>query len=280
MCDLEEFDAKTLEQTSLAIFLMATYGEGEPTDNAAAFFKWLKPDGVAAGGGAAVGCLSKLSFSVFGLGNRQYEHFNRMGKLINDYLAEPRFGAKRAYAYGEGDDDGTLEEDFDAWRKDMWQALLAQFHPNGNGNGQALASSQTSSGVSAVGGGSSPAASVSLVSASSGGGDELAKALVNRMSLQFEMAPQPRMTAAQAEAARLKTFPNLGKGGRGRGDSWDAAGASSPASSASSSNIAASSKHFFSAVTSTVRVNRELRTLDKDEAGSTRHFEIDMAGTG
>jgi len=44
MHDLENFDAEELCKTKLAIFLMATYGEGEPTDNAARFAKWMNPE--------------------------------------------------------------------------------------------------------------------------------------------------------------------------------------------------------------------------------------------
>lgn len=43
MCDLDSFDADELAKSKLAIFLMATYGEGEPTDNAARFAKWVDP---------------------------------------------------------------------------------------------------------------------------------------------------------------------------------------------------------------------------------------------
>lgn len=117
--DLEEFDPELIANTDLALFIMATYGEGEPTDNAAKFFKWLKntddaiPDNY----------LSKLKFSVFGLGNRQYEHYNRMGKLVNTNLE--KFGGKRLYDYGEGDDDGTLEEDFESWKNNLYPSLIA-----------------------------------------------------------------------------------------------------------------------------------------------------------
>lgn len=72
--DLEDFNEDDLLSAQLAIFLMATYGEGEPTDNATAFYKWLQ---------SADANLNSLSFSVFGLGNKQYEHFNRMGKVID-----------------------------------------------------------------------------------------------------------------------------------------------------------------------------------------------------
>ncbi len=45
-----------------------------------------------------------LSYTVFGLGNKTYEHYNSMGRLVDKRLAE--MGANRLYKRGEGDDDG------------------------------------------------------------------------------------------------------------------------------------------------------------------------------
>lgn len=123
--DLEEFDPEVLSQTRTAIFLMATYGEGEPTDNAAKFFKWLKNDDRE----LENSFLSKVEFTVFGLGNRQYEHFNRMGKLTDKFLET--LGGKRVFNYGEGDDDGTLEEDFDKWKASLWTSLRRHYGLDG-----------------------------------------------------------------------------------------------------------------------------------------------------
>lgn len=44
-----------------------------------------------------------LFAQVFGLGNKTYEHFNAMGKLVDKRLAE--LGAKRVFDLGLGDDD-------------------------------------------------------------------------------------------------------------------------------------------------------------------------------
>lgn len=44
--------------------VMATYGEGDPTDNAVEFYKWIHEDG------REEGCLKGMSFAVMGLGNR------------------------------------------------------------------------------------------------------------------------------------------------------------------------------------------------------------------
>jgi len=126
VCDLEDFDPESMKEPKLAIFLMATYGEGEPTDNAHKLHNWMKPAAEADGGMTAEdGDLSGLKFTVFGLGNKQYEHYNRMGKSTNASLE--RLGGERVADYGEGDDDGNLEEDFNAWREKMWVQLVERF---------------------------------------------------------------------------------------------------------------------------------------------------------
>eukprot|EP01031_Cornospumella_fuschlensis_P041113 gene41113-50159_t len=128
MADLDEFTPEVLKDTEKAIFLMATYGEGEPTDNAAKFIKWLKGEGEQ--GEVEEGYLKQVNYTVFGLGNKQYEHYNRMGKLTNSLLE--KHGAKVMYAYGEGDDDGTLEEDFLNWKANLWKELQTKFIHDGS----------------------------------------------------------------------------------------------------------------------------------------------------
>lgn len=114
----------------MAIFCLATYGEGEPTDNAREFYDWLK----AAEESKNVD-LSGLSYTVrlhlppsfshpsrvlsshlfllfpslaadnkvFGLGNKTYEQFNFVARGVDAALQA--LGAKRVFERGEGDDD-------------------------------------------------------------------------------------------------------------------------------------------------------------------------------
>lgn len=44
-----------------------------------------------------------------------------MGRLFDKRFLE--MGGKQFYARGEGDDDCTLDEDFNKWKKGMWPAL-------------------------------------------------------------------------------------------------------------------------------------------------------------
>lgn len=116
---------------SRILFLMATYGEGEPTDNAQGFISTLQQKSGILGPAAKetpdesefdFKFLEGLDFSVFGLGNTQYEYFNAMGKLVDDCLV--KLGAKRIASMGLGDDDADLESDFEQWRENVvWPAL-------------------------------------------------------------------------------------------------------------------------------------------------------------
>lgn len=111
--DVEEF----LEGECLAVFCLATYGEGDPTDNAQEFFDWLQSGG---------GDLSGMKFAVFGLGNKTYEHFNSMAKYVDKRLEE--LGAKRIHQLGLGDDDANLEDDFITWKEDFWKSACTEFN--------------------------------------------------------------------------------------------------------------------------------------------------------
>ena len=133
--DLEDFNEEEFVNVERAVFIMATYGDGDPTDNASEFYNWMtnKESGLSSKH------LKLLEYTVFGLGNTQYEHYNRMGRTTYEGLQ--KLGARRMFEYGEGDDDAELEEDFEAWKDKMWVALTKRFGGKGEVDGVGKAES-------------------------------------------------------------------------------------------------------------------------------------------
>ncbi|KAK0391239.1 hypothetical protein NLU13_0740 [Sarocladium strictum] len=124
VADLEEYDFDNLDSIpsdKVVMFVLATYGEGEPTDNAVEFYEFITGEDVSFEGGNDPP-LSNLNYVAFGLGNNTYEHYNSMVRNVNKALE--KLGGNRIGEAGEGDDGaGTMEEDFLAWKDPMWTAL-------------------------------------------------------------------------------------------------------------------------------------------------------------
>ncbi|KAL6244166.1 hypothetical protein RBB50_009036 [Rhinocladiella similis] len=126
--DLEDYDYENLDafpEDKIAFFVMATYGEGEPTDNAVEFWEFINSDPPSFSNDSEDQPLGNLKYVAFGLGNNTYEHYNLMVRNLDKILT--KLGAKRIGDAGEGDDGaGTMEEDFLAWKEPMWAALAKE----------------------------------------------------------------------------------------------------------------------------------------------------------
>ncbi|KAJ7070023.1 putative cytochrome P450 oxidoreductase [Mycena amicta] len=124
VCDPEEYDFENLDQlpeNSAVFFVMATYGEGEPTDNAVQLMQNLHDESFEFSNGQH--SLEGIKYVVFALGNKTYEHYNLIGRQVDEYVA--KMGGTRIGERGEGDDDKSMEEDYLEWKDGMWEAFAA-----------------------------------------------------------------------------------------------------------------------------------------------------------
>ncbi|KAH8361322.1 hypothetical protein KR084_009177 [Drosophila pseudotakahashii] len=121
-CDMEELLQLKDISNSLAVFCLATYGEGDPTDNAMEFYEWITNGDVD---------LTGLNYAVFGLGNKTYEHYNKVAIYVDKRLEE--LGANRVFELGLGDDDANIEDDFITWKDRFWPAVCDHFGIEGGG---------------------------------------------------------------------------------------------------------------------------------------------------
>ncbi|KFY68501.1 hypothetical protein V496_01023 [Pseudogymnoascus sp. VKM F-4515 (FW-2607)] len=123
VCSLEDYDYENLcnfPSDAVAMFVISTFGEGEPPDNAQDFYNFINNESISFSNGSS--SLSSLNFVSFGLGNSTYEHFNAASERIDKSLE--RLGGHRIGVAGRGDDgEKTTEEDFLAWKESMWAAL-------------------------------------------------------------------------------------------------------------------------------------------------------------
>lgn len=58
---------------------------------------------------------------MFGLGNKQYEHFCAVGVKV--FSAMEQLGAAPVVRRGDGDDDVDIDADFETWRTELYSSL-------------------------------------------------------------------------------------------------------------------------------------------------------------
>ncbi|KIX94670.1 uncharacterized protein Z520_09716 [Fonsecaea multimorphosa CBS 102226] len=112
--DLSDYDSDSIAQLNdgqLAIFILSTYGEGDPSDNAHGFWDWINngsPD-----------ALPGLQYAAFGLGNSNYKYYNRVVDVVVEALNGK--GASLLLPVGKADDaERSTDEDFLSWKDDLF----------------------------------------------------------------------------------------------------------------------------------------------------------------
>jgi len=117
--DLDDLDElKFVNEDGVSIFFMATYGEGGPTDNADIFYRWLSN---AQKDKDNRFLLKNKQFAVFGLGNKEYQYFNKIGLDVDRYLFN--LGGQRLCDVGLGDSQVNIDKDFEIWERTLLKSL-------------------------------------------------------------------------------------------------------------------------------------------------------------
>lgn len=111
LLSMEKAMPSSLAAHEHAFFLASTYGEGDPPDGAKAFRAALLDEGAPR--------LSSLRYSVFCLGDKNYEHFCRFGIELDERLKA--LGARALAARVESDVD--VDAPFAAWAKQVAASL-------------------------------------------------------------------------------------------------------------------------------------------------------------
>ncbi|CBZ55675.1 hypothetical protein NCLIV_060990 [Neospora caninum Liverpool] len=135
--DLEDFDPHAFLAQKYKVLVVATYGEGEPTDNARTFFEWLKAYTKSLKEGSAPSSPMRGWCAVFGLGSSEYERFNRSGRRafkMLDYIAKrqqelhapSRSLLRLMCPLGLGDGAKDSDVDFADWRQEHFVPALKQ----------------------------------------------------------------------------------------------------------------------------------------------------------
>lgn len=110
LVDLGEINPSDLLTDTQAVFIVSTWGEGEPPDDADAF--WLDME-------AADLDLSQLNYAVFGLGDSGYDNFNGFARNLDERLEA--LGAKSFFERVDSDID--YNDDFDAWEAKVFERM-------------------------------------------------------------------------------------------------------------------------------------------------------------
>lgn len=110
---LDRISAKHLAQEKYALIIVSTFGEGDPPENAKAFYEQLHADYQPR--------LDALSYAVLALGDKNYEQFCKCGSDIDARLHA--LGAQRIFERVDCDVD--YEEPFERWQTGVFGVLEA-----------------------------------------------------------------------------------------------------------------------------------------------------------
>lgn len=113
---LENYAPKDLENEKNVIFVVSTFGSGDPPANGSGFKEYLRnlPED-------AKKKFQGINYAVFGLGSTLYPNFAAFGEYVDKQMAH--FGASRITPLVKGDEVAGSELSYKKWMGELWTSL-------------------------------------------------------------------------------------------------------------------------------------------------------------
>ena len=113
LVDMAKYETVDLTKEENVLVITSTYGDGDPPDNAQAFWNYLKAD--------TAPTLAHLSYSVLALGDTNYAAFCQFGKICDERFE--KLGAKRVHPRVDCDVD--CDGPAKSWTDGVFAALAS-----------------------------------------------------------------------------------------------------------------------------------------------------------
>eukprot|EP01129_Flabellula_baltica_P006239 TRINITY_DN2317_c0_g1_i1.p1 TRINITY_DN2317_c0_g1~~TRINITY_DN2317_c0_g1_i1.p1 ORF type:complete len:661 (-),score=169.57 TRINITY_DN2317_c0_g1_i1:44-2026(-) len=125
VCALDDYDPDLLvESNNYVIFIVSTYTDGTPPDNAKKFYLWLEDS--KNDHRVQRNLLLGLKYCIFGCGNAEYkENFNFVSRKMHRFLRNLR--ATPLVPIGIGNEQEDMDKQFEQWSRNMWRSLKKDY---------------------------------------------------------------------------------------------------------------------------------------------------------
>lgn len=121
MASLSDYDSPTIaniDHGTLVIFILSTYGEGDPPDNAYDFADWLRS-------GLSDRSLSELHFAMLGIGSSNYKWYNQFSRTAFEQLRKADAIPVMDLCLAD-DANGMTDEDYFNWTAKLFECLVTK----------------------------------------------------------------------------------------------------------------------------------------------------------
>ncbi|KAF9888548.1 hypothetical protein FE257_008479 [Aspergillus nanangensis] len=125
VADLSDYDYDSfaaLPPKVIVLFILSTYGEGDPPDNGIRFDEWLDkglPQHPS-------GNLSNMHYAILGLGNSKYKHYNQFARKVHKRLEAAGGCAIMDLALAD-DSSGFTRGDYSEWSAQLVKVFVEQW---------------------------------------------------------------------------------------------------------------------------------------------------------